>query len=525
MELLRERREKFDIVISDVNMPDMDGFKLLEHVGLEMDLPVIMMSVDGETSRVMKGVQHGACDYLLKPIRMKELRNIWQHVYRKRIHEIKEIEGDISEEIQILRNSVEDFDDRQLFGGSDISSLRKRKYMDGKEYSDQELNDTASVKKGRVVWSVDLHQKFVNAVHQIGFDKVGPKKILDLMNVPGLTRENVASHLQKYRLYLSRLQKHNEGKGYGGNMQSDFKEPQASFGLHRPTTTNQNNATSRFVPLTQNTLSNGRIPNVHLNGLRSTVSLHVKDQKDAITTDVPSTRKASNVPPLGVVLSFKGSNDYKSIEPSMSKHQAWGGGIPVMQFMQYPKHDHEPYSLLEDYSSLPWPSQLRQIAAGQLQTPPSIISIACNAEKDKTGLTQIKPVFTDYRSCHTNTTSPVACTIDSISVQVERGFITSQDFGSKYENNVSPTWMPPSREPSKKNATDLGSIPEDLHLYSLQNVGCFENVGLSDMQVFQYNDSTSLTEFASNWYDGLEVNCEYLYDSVDYPGIDDCPFA
>lgn len=41
LEILRERKDKFDIVISDVNMPDMDGFKLLEHVGLEMDLPVI----------------------------------------------------------------------------------------------------------------------------------------------------------------------------------------------------------------------------------------------------------------------------------------------------------------------------------------------------------------------------------------------------------------------------------------------------------------------------------------------------
>ena len=50
-----------------------------------------------------------------------------------------------------------------------------------------------------MVWSVELHQQFVNAVNSLGIDKAVPKRILDLMGVAGLTRENVASHLQKYR--------------------------------------------------------------------------------------------------------------------------------------------------------------------------------------------------------------------------------------------------------------------------------------------------------------------------------------
>lgn len=38
-----------------------------------------------------------------------------------------------------------------------------------------------------------------------GVKNAVPKTILQLMNVDGMTRENVASHLQKYRLYLKKL--------------------------------------------------------------------------------------------------------------------------------------------------------------------------------------------------------------------------------------------------------------------------------------------------------------------------------
>ncbi|CAI0394941.1 unnamed protein product [Linum tenue] len=215
LKMLREKRNEFDLVISDVNMPDMDGFKLLEHVEFEMDIPVIMLSAHSDKELVYKGVTHGAVDYLLKPVRIEELKNIWQHVVRK-----KKTGGKRSDSSS-LTNKVERDGNGVVVGGvgssesSDANgrSSRKRKDQDDEEGEEEdedsdgrgENEEGGNQKKARVVWSVDLHKKFVHAVNQLGYDKAVPKKILDLMNVDGLTRENVASHLQKYRLYLRRM--------------------------------------------------------------------------------------------------------------------------------------------------------------------------------------------------------------------------------------------------------------------------------------------------------------------------------
>lgn len=210
LSMLRERKGSFDLVISDVYMPDMDGFKLLEHVGLEMDLPVIMMSADGETSVVMKGIKHGACDYLLKPIRIEELKNIWQHVIRKKRNLGRELEPSGSaEDSDKNKKGSDDIEYASSVNeGTESNSKTSKRRKETKEEDDdfeQENDDPMSLKKPRVVWSVELHQQFVNSVNQLGIDKAVPKRILEMMNVHGLTRENVASHLQKYRLYLRRL--------------------------------------------------------------------------------------------------------------------------------------------------------------------------------------------------------------------------------------------------------------------------------------------------------------------------------
>ncbi|KAL2630896.1 hypothetical protein R1flu_015582 [Riccia fluitans] len=194
--LLRENRSNFDVVLSDVYMPDMDGFKLLEAIGLELDLPVIMMSANGETEVVLKGITHGACDYLLKPVRIEELRNIWQHVVRRRGR---------GEMVKDDHSSEWGDDGSRALDSSNDGEHNSRKRKEKQEPLDEPLEDVNSLKKARVVWSVELHQQFVNAVNQLGIDKAVPKRILEIMSVQGLSRENVASHLQKYRQYMKRL--------------------------------------------------------------------------------------------------------------------------------------------------------------------------------------------------------------------------------------------------------------------------------------------------------------------------------
>ncbi|KAE8687653.1 Alpha/beta-Hydrolases superfamily protein [Hibiscus syriacus] len=169
LKMLRENRKRFDLVITDVNMPDMDGFKLLELVGLEMDLPVIRVK------------EHMAACGQEKETRFQGSSFAAYH---------DKAQGGTGEAGQTLMGSS----DQKFF------KKRKDKSEDEEEEDDDnedENEDPSTQKKPRVVWSVEMHRKFVAAVNHLGLDKSVPKKILDLMNVEGLSRENVASHLQR----------------------------------------------------------------------------------------------------------------------------------------------------------------------------------------------------------------------------------------------------------------------------------------------------------------------------------------
>lgn len=66
-------RERPDLVLLDVGLPEMDGFEVLESIRLFSDAPVIMLTVrDDELSKV-RGLELGADDYVTKPFGHLEL--------------------------------------------------------------------------------------------------------------------------------------------------------------------------------------------------------------------------------------------------------------------------------------------------------------------------------------------------------------------------------------------------------------------------------------------------------------------
>lgn len=64
----------FDLVLSDIRMPGLDGFRILEEISLNHpDLPLILITAHGSISDAVRAIRQGAFDYLTKPLDREEL--------------------------------------------------------------------------------------------------------------------------------------------------------------------------------------------------------------------------------------------------------------------------------------------------------------------------------------------------------------------------------------------------------------------------------------------------------------------
>lgn len=65
--------EKPDAVILDLGLPDISGYDVLKEIRLFSDVPVIILTVRGDEADIVKGLEWGADDYIVKPFRQLEL--------------------------------------------------------------------------------------------------------------------------------------------------------------------------------------------------------------------------------------------------------------------------------------------------------------------------------------------------------------------------------------------------------------------------------------------------------------------
>jgi EAL domain-containing protein (putative c-di-GMP-specific phosphodiesterase class I) len=76
--LLAEKR--FDTIVSDISMPELDGIGVLRAVRLQdLDVPVVLVTGDASLETALEAVEHGALRYLRKPIELAELVAVVKH--------------------------------------------------------------------------------------------------------------------------------------------------------------------------------------------------------------------------------------------------------------------------------------------------------------------------------------------------------------------------------------------------------------------------------------------------------------
>lgn len=124
MEAVRMCEEgKFDLIVMDVMMPELDGFSALREIRKTSNVPVIMLSARGEEYDRLRGFELGVDDYVVKPFSPRELM--------MRIAAIlKRVTGGASDapEIVTLGNLTVDFTARRVSIGDQVLQLSPKEY-------------------------------------------------------------------------------------------------------------------------------------------------------------------------------------------------------------------------------------------------------------------------------------------------------------------------------------------------------------------------------------------------------------
>nr|TKW03767.1 hypothetical protein SEVIR_7G064600v2 [Setaria viridis] len=164
LDFLEGHAQEVDMALVAVHMEEMHGFQFLDVVREDhKNIQVIMMSNETTMDIMKRCIKLGACFLVNKPIDAHTIHNMWRHID---------------------------------FGNSRMHNIKKSLQGNGEEQDVSYWKESAKTKKGYICWNDYLHRKFLHALEILGEGAASPRNIEILMNVEGVNRKHISSHLQ-----------------------------------------------------------------------------------------------------------------------------------------------------------------------------------------------------------------------------------------------------------------------------------------------------------------------------------------
>ncbi|GKA45670.1 two-component response regulator ARR12-like protein [Tanacetum coccineum] len=195
LKLLSEKENEYDLLIVDREITNVDIHTFLRSPNIK-ELLSIVMSEEGDDDFLVEAFKSGAFLVLKKPLTIDVIRLIHQDVIREKMPKHEKCKNKTTSVAKRVGTDLQE--------SRSCESKRKERGYPKKDditsYEFSEDNDVCDIlKKNHIAWTRELHTKFISATRQLGEGRCYPMEILKLMNVPGLTRMQVASHLQRCR--------------------------------------------------------------------------------------------------------------------------------------------------------------------------------------------------------------------------------------------------------------------------------------------------------------------------------------
>lgn len=337
--------------------------------------------------------------------------------------------------------------------------------------------------------------------------------------------------MQKYRLYLSRLQKENDPKACFvvgmKHTDSSLKDGDGNFTLHSSLAVPQNDVTNSSFSFSGD---NFLLQNVDSIGCevdrKRVVQEHTSEPKRATVRSVPEPIKTrcTQMKFNNSFASVESEGKFAAFDPSNNRTCYPWVEAPDINF----KQESKPHVHLEgDFSQFPPTVRPHQVQIDQLQSISSISSGRSASEKDKSSSIESTPPYSEQSSQQMVHLNLPKTPTDSFSCKAKSLNEINEHFEPISSTTTTPLGMKNQNFNLSCISTDLGSglpfatFDEGFPGYLLQD-GCYpKNLENQITEFPDYGDPGIFTEVPTHLYDAMRFGYEYSYDPTEYPVIDE----